>query len=173
MSDVPSNNHVPDSDFGPDDEHANGRHAFVKLGDFLREHDWNPQQIPDKYIYRMPFRGQNGLMYVYAQVRIEAEQFLCYVLAPIKAPEEVRPAVAEYLTRANYGLYIGNFEFDYSDGEIRYKSSLDFENATLTADLIRNTLYPALQMMDRYLPGLMKVAYGGAVPEQAIAEIED
>jgi hypothetical protein len=70
MSDSPSNNHVPDSDFDPDDEHANGRHAFLKLGDYLREHEWNPQQLADQYIYRMPFMGTNGNMYVYTQVRV-------------------------------------------------------------------------------------------------------
>jgi hypothetical protein len=172
MSDSPSNNHVPDSDFDPDDEHANGRHAFLKLGDYLREHEWNPQQLADQYIYRMPFMGTNGNMYVYTQVRVEAEQFICYVMAPIKAAEEVRPAVAEFLTRANYGLYIGNFELDYADGEIRYKSSIDFEGVPLSVELIRNTLYPALQLMDRYLPGLMKVAYAGMVPAEAINEIE-
>jgi hypothetical protein len=93
-------------------------------------------------------------------------------MAPIKAAEEVRPAVAEFLTRANYGLYIGNFELDYADGEIRYKSSIDFEGVPLSVELIRNTLYPALQLMDRYLPGLMKVAYAGMVPAEAINEIE-
>jgi hypothetical protein len=30
----------------------------------------------------------------------------------------------------------------------------------------RNPLYPALQMMLRYLPGLMHVATGGAVPRR-------
>ena len=62
-------------------------------------------------------------------------------------------AIAELLTRANYGIRIGNFERDYSDGEIRDKSSLDFECQSLTPTLIRNSIYPAVQTMDYYLPG--------------------
>ena len=41
-----------------------------------------------------------------------------------------------------------------TDGEVRYKSSIDFEGAELTPSLIRNTIYPAVQTMDRYLPGI-------------------
>ena len=86
---------------------------------------------------------------------VDLSQFLFYVIAPVKAPEEVRAAVAEYITRANYGLRIGNFEMDYTDGEVRYKSSLDFEGGGTYGTLIKNTIYPAVQTMDFYLPGLL------------------
>jgi hypothetical protein len=55
---------------------------------------------------------------------------------------------------------------------VRYKSSLDFEGAVLTPELIRNAIYPAVQTTDRYLPGLMAVIYGGKSAAEAIAEIE-
>ena len=55
---------------------------------------------------------------------------------------------------------------------MRYKSSLDFEGALLTPALIRNAIYPAVQTLDRYLPGLMSVIYGGQTPEVAIQTIE-
>ncbi len=172
MNSTPSDNHVPDPDFDSDSENLNGMQAFNRLGQFLEENNWNAQHLPDKHVYRLNFQGQNGIMPCYAQIRIEAEQLLFYAMAPIKVEEPVRPAVAEYLTRANYGLYIGNFELDFSDGEVRYKSSLDFEDAELNFELIRNTMYPAMQMMDRYLPGLLKVAFGSKSPEEAIQEIE-
>ncbi len=42
---------------------------------------------------------------------------------PVKAPEEKRLAIAEFVARANDGLRIGNFELDFGDGEVRYKRS--------------------------------------------------
>ena len=81
-------------------------------------------------------------------------------------------AAVEFITRANEGLRIGNFEMDLGDGEVRYKSGLDFEGATLTPELIRNVMYVAVQTLDYYLPGLMSVIYGGKPAEEAIAEIE-
>lgn len=154
------------------DKTQNSLQAFETLGQFLAEDNWHPQQLDDKHIYRMSFAGTNGTTTCYAQIRVDLSQFLFYVLAPIKAPEDQRSAVAEYITRANYGLRIGNFELDFSDGEVRYKSSLDFENATLSPALIRNAIYPAIHTLDQYLPGLMAVIYGNKPPAEAVAEIE-
>lgn len=150
----------------------NGLRAFDALGRFLEEDEWHPQPIEGKTAYRTGFNGVNGQTVCYAQVRVDVEQLLFYVIAPIKAPQEARQAVAEFVARANYGLRIGNFELDFSDGEVRYKSSLDFETVDLTPRLIRNTIYPAVQTMDRYLPGLMAVIYGGKSPADAIGAVE-
>jgi hypothetical protein len=96
---------------------------------------------------------------------------LCYAVAPVQVEEALRPAVAEFVARANYGLWIGNFEMDWSDGEVRYKSSLDFEGVALTSELIRNTISPAVQMMVCYLPGLLSVI-GGQSPAEALAQVD-
>ena len=153
-------------------ERANALRAFEALAAFLEADGWYPQRLDDKYIYRVGFTGKNGQFACYAQVRPDLEQFLFYVMAPVKAPEADRPAVAEFITRANYGLRIGNFELDFRDGEVRYKSSLDFEGETLSPAWLEHAIYPAVQTMDRYLPGLMNVLYGGVPPAEAIAEIE-
>lgn len=151
---------------------SNGVRAFITLGEFLQEDEWHPTQLEGKYIYRMVFAGRNGRTICYAQIRDDYEQFMFYVMCPIKVPEAMRPAIAEFITRANYGLRIGNFEMDHSDGEVRYKSSLDFKGTLLNSPLIENTIYAAVQTMDRYLPGIMRVVYGGLDPEAAIEEIE-
>jgi len=43
----------------------------------------------------------------------------------------------KFLTRANYGMMIGNFEMDFTDGEIRYKTSIDVEGDKLSSALIK------------------------------------
>lgn len=156
----------------PRPENRNGLQAFDLLSNYLDDDEWFPRRIEGKYAYSMSYTGKNGDLRCYAIVRVDLEEFLFYAVAPVKVPEEVRPAVSEYLTRANYGLRIGNFEMDYSDGEVRYKSSLDFEGQTLTPDLIRNAIYPAVHTMDRYLSGLLRVSFGGATPHEAIEEVE-
>lgn len=156
----------------PRPENRNGLQAFELLTSYLDDDEWYPRRINGKYAYSMSYSGKNGDLRCYAIVRVDLEEFLFYAVAPVKVPEEDRSAVAEFLTRANYGLRIGNFELDYSDGEVRYKSSLDFEGQTLTSDLIRNAIYPAVHTMDRYLPGLLRVSFGGATPHEAIMEVE-
>jgi hypothetical protein len=170
---VISDAYTPETTGDNGEDKANGLQAFATLTQFLEDDGWYPQQLDDKTVYRVYFAGENGELRCYAQIRVDLEQFLFYVIAPVKAPEEVRASVAEYITRANYGLRIGNFEMDYGDGEVRYKSSFDFEGETLTPKLIKNTMYPAVHTMDFYLPGLLGVMYGNKTPVEAIQETEE
>jgi hypothetical protein len=167
MSDTSPNGRIED-----DDEKSNGQRAYEFLGEFLRADGWYPQSVPESHAYRMAYSGGHAELRCVARVNIEAEQFFFYAIATIKVPEGARPAVAEFLTRANYGLRIGNFEMDFSDGEVRYKSSLDFEGDSLSGNLIRNAIYPAVNNLDEYMPGLLKVAFGSTTPQEAIQEIE-
>ncbi len=153
-------------------DNPNGWQAFATLSQFLKDDGWYPQQLGEKPIHRVYFAGENGELRCYAQIRVDLEQFLFYVIAPVKAAESVRALVAEYITRANYGLRIGNFEMDYRDGEVRYKSSIDFAGERLTPTLIKNAMYPAVHTMDFYLPGLLGVMYGNKKPDEAIRDIE-
>ncbi len=162
----------PERGQDPHSPTPNGLAAFETLGEFLRQDGWHPQRIEGRTVYRAFFSGQNGEFRCFAQIVTHLEQFLFYAVAAVYVPDELRPAVAEFITRANFGLRIGNFELDYHDGEVRYKTSLDFEDEKLTPALIRNAIYPAVTTMDRYFPGLMKVVYGGRTPYEAIEEIE-
>jgi len=153
-------------------DNSAGIRAFEAVGKFMEDDGWHPQTLDDNYVYRAYFVGHNGEVTCFAQVRVDLEHFIFYVVMPVRTPAQMRLAVAEYITRANYGLRIGNFEMDFDDGEVRYKSSIDFESVELTPGLIRNVIYPAVQTMDRYLPGVLSVVFGGKSAEEAISGIE-
>src|SRR3954467_14939357 len=104
-------------------DNSAGIRAFEAAGTFMEDDGWHPQTLDDNYVYRAYFVGHNGEVTCFAQVRVDLEQFIFYVVMPVRAPAQMRLAVAEYITRANYGLRIGNFEMDFDDGEVRYKSS--------------------------------------------------
>jgi hypothetical protein len=72
---------------------------------------------------------------------------------PIKAPENKRLEAMEFITRANYGAIIGNFEMDISDGEITYKTSLDVEGAELTETLILSLVVRICLLLTVIVPG--------------------
>lgn len=147
--------------------------ALETLESFLtQDSSWHVQRIENQPIFRASFSGHSANYTCYARIMPQLDQFLFYALVPVTVPEELRLATAEFITRANYGMRIGNFELDFSDGEVRYKSSLDFEGHDLTPDLIRNTIYPAVLTLDHYLPGLLSVIYGGRTPFEAIEDIE-
>jgi len=139
---------------------------------FFKEDGWSFTQLEDQPILKLGFQGESGQWPCYAQAREELAQLLFYSVCPVKAPENRRIAVAEFLTRANYGLYIGNFELDMTDGEIRYKTSIDVEGSLLSPALVKPLVYANVLMMDRYLPGIMSVIYGNMPPAEAVAKAE-
>ncbi len=139
---------------------------------FFEEDDWAFEPLENGSALRCGFEGDSGSFTCYAQEHEEKEQFVFYSVAPFQAPEAMRSAVAEYLTRANYGLAIGNFEMDYADGEVSFKTSMDAEGVEFTEAMVKNLVYANVLTTDRYLPGLMRVIYGGIKPEEAIREVE-
>ena len=80
--------------------------------------------------------------------------------------------ISELLTRANYGLNIGNFEMDFSDGEVRYKTSINVEGGQLTTTIVKKLVYANVLTLDKYFPSIMKVIYADIPPDEAIALIE-
>ena len=139
---------------------------------FFKEDNWPFSQVEGKPVLWMDFAGKNGRWTCFAREEEDKQIFMFHSYLPVKAPEDKRPVLADFLTRANYGLYIGNFEMDYNDGEVRYKTSLDVENTELNAALIKGVVYPNVTIMDKYLPGIMSIIYGGSSPTEAIALVE-
>lgn len=127
---------------------------------FFDDDGWVVTQQPDHDILWVGFEGNNGQWKCCAQSREEDQQLVFYSIGPRRVEPQHRAAMAEFLTRANYGIVIGNFEMDYSDGEVRFKTSIDVEDARLTFPLIHHVVYANLLMMDRYLPGITAIIEG-------------
>jgi hypothetical protein len=139
---------------------------------FFREEGWPYLQFEGQPILELNYQGENGRWVCYAQAREEPAQFLFHSICTVNAPEGKRPDIAEFLTRVNYGLSIGNFEMNWEDGEIRYKTGIVVDGDRLSLALITHLVYANVLAMDRYLPGIMRVTYGNVSPAEAIAEIE-
>ncbi|HZW04896.1 MAG TPA: YbjN domain-containing protein [Anaerolineaceae bacterium] len=145
---------------------------FDTVRQFFDDDEWYFMQMDSRPVLQMSHTGQSGRWPCYAQVDEGDFMFFFYSVCPVTVPESQRSAMAEYLTRANYGLKVGNFEMDFSDGEVRFKTSLDVENGELPLPLVSNLVYANVWTMDRYLPGIFEVIYGHKTPEQAILTVE-
>jgi hypothetical protein len=109
---------------------------------------------------------------IFAAISIEGEQFVIYFNFGIVAPVDRLDETARFIARANWGLMVGNFEMDYADGQIRFKSSLDFTGADLTETLIRNAIRPAMRAVETYAGGLVSVVAHGKSASEAIRDVE-
>ncbi|NJL03067.1 MAG: YbjN domain-containing protein, partial [Spirulinaceae cyanobacterium SM2_1_0] len=126
---------------------------------FLRADGW-PYEPVDEGTLRTQCQGNNGRWVCYVRVREAAQQLLFYSIYPTAVPPEQRAAMSEFVTRANYGVFIGNFELDLNDGELRYKTSIDVEGSQLNANLVKRLVAINVGMMDEYWPGIERVLAG-------------
>lgn len=90
----------------------------------------------------------------------------------ICAAEETRAAVCEYLTRANYGLIEGCFEFDMRDGEVRYRMTVSERDGAISSDALDHALDIIIAMFAQYGDGLGALMMGYSDPETEIEKAE-
>lgn len=103
------------------------------------------------------------------------DKLIVQAALPIEAGEEERAKVGEFLLRANYGLKVGCFDYDFDEGDISYRVSHycgDEEFVPPTFEQIEFALIICLMMISKYGDALLKVMFGLVEPEDAIEEVE-
>lgn len=128
--------------------------------DFLREDEFvGVNHDAERNILSFGVSGSHIKMSVRAQIYEDREQVCVYSYLPSLCPEDKRMIMCTFLTRANYGLTLGNFEMDMDDGEIRYKTSIDITDGTLAMGMIKALMYANFSTMNRYSEGIMRIIY--------------
>lgn len=140
--------------------------------EYLQSQNQKPEALSES-IYKWTTAGSNGQYNMYVQFREQQEQVVFYAQLMDKVPAERRKDAMLFITMANYGMVLGNFEMDVNDGEVRFKTSADHEGSTFTATQAKNYTVATLVTIDRYATGLKQVIFGGASPAEAIAAIEN
>jgi len=139
---------------------------------FLDEEGLVYQAFPEKGYVALHFNGKRVSWRCFAVANDDLEVFKLLVQVPERVPGDQRAPVADFLTRANFGLNVGAFEMDMSDGEVRFRVGVDLENTTECTALLRQCLAAGLTTSERYYPGLMAVLHGDVRPLDAIQQVE-
>ena len=103
-------------------------------------------------------------------IRVGKDSFTTMAVCPVRpdtSEAELMAKMAEFVCRANYGLKNGYFEFDFSDGELRYKCYVPCEDRVPSQELIQEGITVPALMLRRYAPGILGVLYSGVAPAAA------
>jgi hypothetical protein len=148
--------------------------AMDKVIEFLtNDGNWRFQVDRERSLVHTTGDSSEGSFRIAIDVKEDLCTLIVYVLSPVRVPEgNKRLQVAEFITRANYGIMIGNFEMDFRDGEVRYKGALEYADGDLTIMMIEKLIEKCAYTMARYFKGLMKIIYADMDPATAICEIE-
>ena len=102
----------------------------------------------------------------------DLQQLLFYSIFPETAESDHLAEVMMFVTKANYGMQVGNFELDLDDGEVRFKTSVDVEGVEVGNQLIENLVAMNFSTMNTYYGGLAEVVAGKSTAAAAIAKVE-
>ncbi|MGB4860959.1 MAG: YbjN domain-containing protein [Tepidiformaceae bacterium] len=144
--------------------------AIAAAGLDERELDW--QETSDDEVIRADIAGENGVWACFVVTRQKDSRCTVYSQAPWETPPDQRMEMAELIARINFGLPLGNFEMDFGDGEVRFKTSIDVSGAHLSPELFDNLFEPNIATMNMYLPALEAVRDGRMTPREAVEQVE-
>ena len=152
------------------DEVCNDKGFFDRVAAWLDSNDLEYADFPDGQFFSLRYTGDHGDWRVIVDVGAgsNGRRLLVYSIYPVRVPEGKRPVVAELFTRINWGLPIGGFEMDWSDGEVRVRTAMPLEQGDFTDKQFDHLFYSNLTLADRYLAGIYGTAFGNVTPEMAL-----
>ncbi len=109
-------------------------------------------------------------------IRVGEDSFTTMAVCPVRADisdAELMAKMAEFVCRANFGLKHGYFEFDFNDGELRYKCYIPCDGHVPSREQIREGISIPAAMLRRYAPGILGVLYGGVDPATAVKACDE
>ncbi len=120
-------------------------------------------------IFRFGMTLSHGGLLGHVDIRIvvKKDAFQVQVISPLNAPEDTREQVAIFLTYVNYRQNAGDFEMDFSDGEIMYKIDQYCADQIPTADIIERAIFVPCSVYDNYADPLIEVMLGKKTGREA------
>ena len=141
--------------------------------DYLDTEDWKYDYDAGAKIIKAGVNLKCKLKSVNLVLRFTDEGFTTLAISPMNAGEDCRANIAEFITRANYGIRNGNFEMDYRDGEIRYKVYTNYKALdSISKEIIDDSVLIPPYMFNRYGDGIAALLFGFSTPEDEINKIE-
>jgi hypothetical protein len=144
------------------------RSLYGELKRVFAENGWPYAEVDGAPVLVSELSGPAGRWDFYAQALEDRGLVLLYSIAPEAIPEERRLHVSEFLTRANYGLADGNFELDFDDGELRFKTVLHAGGDELDSLLLRRLVRANGVALETYLPTIAELIGGEVSAESGL-----
>jgi hypothetical protein len=151
--------------------------AYEKLVSHFADRELRYTAHDERQTVTADFRGDVGAFRLMARIDDDDSLLQVFAYIPIRATPGSRAAIAEAVSRANFGMKVGKFELDMSDGELLYQSAQilvpDGEGETFLPDhVIGRLVGTALAMVDKYTPAYLSIIYGNETPEDAVRCVE-
>ena len=147
----------------------------AKISNFLKKDDWHYSFDEQKGVFDFGLRIRGKMRNISYSVHVNESDYSVYATSPVNADSDDKDMMvnmAEFICRANYGLKRGNFEFDFRDGEVRYKIHVPCDGILSTSEMIKDSIYCPAHMFDKYGDGILSIIFNDVSAEDAIKQCE-
>ena len=146
--------------------------AVERVKEFLDKREWRYEWLEERGFFKFTMGIQSKMKQVAMTVHVNKNAIAAFGHSPLNVDDKKLGRVGEYITRANYGLLLGNFEMDLRDGEVRFRSSIHFHEDAPPVDVVGATITLPLHMWGRYGDGFVAVLMTDFSPAEAIQKAE-
>lgn len=146
------------------------------IQEFLHDDDWHYTFREEKGTFHFSLSTHSRLNTVDYFIVVREDHYRVLCVSPLSvntddAQELAR--MAEFITRANYGMTRGCFEMDYRDGEIRFRMTVDCDgDAVPTQEIVKNSVYIPASMFNRYGSGMVHTMFSDLNPAAIVRACE-
>ena len=146
------------------------------IQEFLHDDDWHYTFREEKGTFHFSLSTHSRLNTVDYFIAVREDHYRVLCISPLNvntddAQELAR--MAEFITRANYGMTRGCFEMDYHDGEIRFRMTVDCDgDAVPTQEIVKNSVYVPASMFNRYGSGMVHTIFSDLNPAAIVRACE-
>ena len=131
-------------------EMQKARAVYASIVSALDEKDWKFDRFDDDMVIRSGVKGEDLPIEFILFVKPENQVIQFISKLPFEMPEDKRVEGAIAVAGANYGLVDGSFDYDISDGELRYRLTASYRDSYPTADLVEYMIMCAATTVDNY-----------------------
>lgn len=146
------------------------------IQEFLHDDDWHYTFREEKGTFHFSLSTHSRLNTVDYFIAVREDHYRVLCVSPLSvntddAQELAR--MAEFITRATYGMTRGCFEMDYRDGEIRFRMTVDCDgDAVPTQEIVKNSVYVPASMFNRYGSGMVQTMFSDLNPAAIVRACE-
>lgn len=134
----------------------------------LDNREWKYKRHDEDLVITCGARGEDLPMDIIIMVNPRAQVVSVVSPLPFKIAEDKRVEGAMAVCIANYGLVNGCFDYDLSDGEIRFRVVSSFRESILSEELFNYMIMIAAGTVDDYNDKFLMISKGMFTIEQFI-----
>lgn len=124
--------------------------------DYLNHNNWKYEEFNEQII-KLVFNGDMAQWSFLIAINEPDRAICCYSIYPETISEEHRGQFAVFITGINYELNFGNFEMDFDDGELRFRTSLPLSQEPLNQQVLEKIITGNLNTMNAYVSQLQQL----------------